>query len=158
MTSTVEQRLAEAGLTLPPAPTFPPEQATPIADLIVDGNHVYLSGAGPFEGERLVYKGKLGADLDVDDGYAAARLTLLNHLRTLVDEGIDLDRLRWLKVLGMVNSAADFDRQPSVVNGYSDLLIELFGRERGLHARSAIGFVALPMNMAIEVEAICVLE
>lgn len=153
--TTIVERLAQRGLELPPAPVFPPNQQTAVPDFARDGDLLYLSGTGPFWGNELRYAGKLGADLDVEAGAAAAQLTLLNHLRALIDAGIDLERLRWLKVLGMVNSAPDFDEQPSVINGFSDLVIELFGEERGIHARSAIGFVALPMQMAVEIEAVC---
>ncbi|HWK27113.1 MAG TPA: RidA family protein [Solirubrobacter sp.] len=152
-TSHVERRLAELGLELPPEPVLPPEQRTAVPDFTTDGPLLYLSGTGPFWGAEVRYAGKLGADLGVEDGCAAAQLTLLNHLSALRTAGVDLDRLRWLKVFGMVNCTPGFDRQPTVVNGYSDLLIELYGR-RGVHARSAVGFVALPMQMAVEIEAV----
>lgn len=156
--SRVEERLAALGLELPPPYDLPPGQRPSAARLVRDGDHVYLSGNGPLWGGEVVYRGKLGADLTREQGYEAARLTALNQLRSLVDEGVDLDRLRWLKVLGMVNSAPDFTDQPAVVNGFSDLVLELFGPERGMHARSAVGMASLPMGIAVEIEALCRLE
>jgi enamine deaminase RidA (YjgF/YER057c/UK114 family) len=153
--SHVENRLSELGLTLPPPIDLPADRRPAIAFLRRDGDMLYLSGNGPFQGRRLVYAGKLGNDVSVDQGYDAARLTALNHVRTLVDAGIDLDRVSWIRALGMVNSAPGFTEQPAVVNGYSELIVELFGEERGLHARSAVGLAALPWNMAVEVEATC---
>ena len=155
MASQVEMRLVELGLELPPPLELPARQVSPAPRMVLDGDHAYLSGNGPLWGSRLVYAGKVGAELSTEDGYQAARLTALNQLRSLLDAGLDLDRLRWIKVLGMVNSAPDFHEQPAVINGFSDLVIDLFGEERGTHARSAIGVAALPMGMAVEVEALC---
>jgi enamine deaminase RidA (YjgF/YER057c/UK114 family) len=151
----VEERLAELGLGLPQPIELPPGQRPTIRPLAADGDQLYLSGIGPFQGRRLLYAGKVGAELTLEQGRDAARVTALNHLRVLVDAGIDLDRLRWVKVLGMVNSAPTFTEHPAVVNGYSELVLDLFGEERGLHARSAVGMASLPWNMAVEVEAIC---
>jgi enamine deaminase RidA (YjgF/YER057c/UK114 family) len=119
------------------------------------GTVLYLSGNGPFRGSELVYAGKLGADLSLDEGQEAARLTALNMVRVLRDEGLDLDRVRWAKALGMVNSHPSFTEQHLVVNGFSETIVELFGEERGLHARSACGMASMPWDMAVEIEAIC---
>lgn len=154
MASHLEERLGELGIELPPAIELPAGRPA-IALVRADGDHLYLSGSGPFRGRELVYAGKLGADVTLEQGYAAARLTALNHLRTLVDAGVDVDRLHWVKALGMVNSSPAFTEQPAVVNGYSELIVELLGEERGLHARSAVGMASLPWNMAVEVEATC---
>jgi enamine deaminase RidA (YjgF/YER057c/UK114 family) len=123
--------------------------------MLTDGDMLYLSGAGPFRGAELVYAGKVGAELTLDEGYQAARLAALNLVRVLVDEGVDLDRVMWLKALGMVNSAPTFTELAAVVNGFSDVIAELFGEERGLPARSACGPASMPWNMAVEVEAVC---
>lgn len=154
----VRARLAALGLELPPPLELPPGQVSPAPRLLRDGDHLYLSGNGPLWGGEVRFAGKLGADLTVEQGYEAARLTALNHVRTLVDEGIDLDRVRWLKALGMVNSAPDFVRQPAVVNGFSDLVLELWGPDRGAHSRSAVGMASLPMGIAVEIEALCRLD
>ena len=122
------------------------------------GTTVYLSGNGPFRGSELVYAGKVGADLTLDEARDAARLTALNMVNVLLEEGLDLDRIRWVKALGMVNSDPSFTDQHVVVNGFSETIVELFGEERGLHARSACGMASMPWNMAVEIEAICELE
>ena len=155
MPSQVEARLAELGLELPPP--LPPPRSRMRRAAHAD-NLVYLSGNGPFRGDKLVYAGKVGADLTLEDAFEAARLTALNMVRVLLDEGFDLDRLRWLKALGMVNSDPSFTEQHMVVNGFSETIIDLFGEERGLHARSACGMASMPWNMAVEIEAICRLE
>jgi len=122
------------------------------------GSVVYLSGNGPFRGSELVYAGKVGADLTLEEGRAAAALTALNMVRVLVEAGFDLDAIRWVKALGMVNSDPSFIDQAAVVNGFSETIVDLFGEERGLHARSACGMASMPWNMAVEVEAICELD
>jgi len=122
------------------------------------GNALYLSGNGPFRGTELVYEGKVGADLTLEQARDAAQLTALNMIRVLRDEGFDLDRVRWVKALGMVNSDPSFTEQHVVVNGFSETIVEVFGEERGLHARSACGMASMPWNMAVEIEAICELE
>jgi enamine deaminase RidA (YjgF/YER057c/UK114 family) len=155
MPSQVEARLAELGLELPPPLPAPRSRMRRIARA---GNVVYLSGNGPFRGAELVYAGKVGADLTLDEARDAARLTALNMVNVLVDEGYDLDRLRWVKALGMVNSDPSFTDQHVVVNGFSETIVEIFGEERGLHARSACGMVSMPWNMAVEIEAICELD
>lgn len=147
----VEQRLAELGIELHitelPA-GIPIERAVRVGDLL------YLSGTGPTtaNGDRIV--GKVGAELSVEEGYEAARRTAINHLAVLKSELGDLNRVvKVVKVLGMVNAEPSFSEHPKVINGYSDLLIEVFG-ERGKHARSAVGVGSLPWNIACEVEMI----
>jgi enamine deaminase RidA (YjgF/YER057c/UK114 family) len=98
--------------------------------------------------------GKVGADLTVDEGYRAARLVALSILASLKRELGDLERVAaWLRVFGMVNSAPGFNQQPLVINGFSDLILELYGPERGLHARSAVGMAELPFGIPVEIEA-----
>ena len=146
---TAEQRVRELGLELPPAPTPVGSYVT----CVQSGNLLFTAGHGPSGPDGLV-KGKLGADLDVEQGAAAARLTGLNLLATLRAELGSLDRVtRIVKVLGMVNCTPDFGKQPLVINGCSDLLVEVFG-DAGRHARSAVGMGSLPMGMAVEVELV----
>ena len=115
---------------------------------------VFLSGHGPFEDGRLI-TGKVGADLTVDEAAYAARVTGLNLLATLKSELDELENVTSvLKLLGMVNVAPGFDQLPAVINGCSDLLIEVFGEKVGRHARSAVGMAELPFGMAVEIEAV----
>ena len=154
----VEERLRAAGIKLPRPVDSKADVAGVRPNILLArrvGNVVYLSGTGPFRDGEVAYRGKLGADLTVDDGYAAARLTGINLLANLAREIGDLERVvQWVKVLGMVNSAPDFDQQPAVINGFSDLIVEIFGEERGMHARSAVGMAALPLGIPVEIEAI----
>jgi enamine deaminase RidA (YjgF/YER057c/UK114 family) len=149
----VEERLKELGLELPPA-------ATPVANYVPAvraGNLVFLSGHGPVGKDRLI-AGKLGAGLTVEEGYQAARLVALGLLGSLKSLIGDLDRVRRIvKLLGMVNCDPAFMEHPRVVDGASDLLVEVFG-EKGRHARSAVGMNALPFNIAVEIEMIVELE
>ena len=145
-----EAKLAELGITLPPAPK-------PVATYIPavrSGNLLFLSGTGPFKDGAIVYAGKLGKDLTVEQGYEAARLTLLNALAVIRQELGTLDRVtRVVRLTGHVASAEGFTQQPAVINGASDLLVQIFG-EAGRHARLALGAAELPLNMAIELELI----
>jgi enamine deaminase RidA (YjgF/YER057c/UK114 family) len=146
----VEEKIAELGLQLP---TPPPPVANYVRAVTV-GNLVFLSGHGPSRDGKLVYVGKVGADLDVKTGYDAAQLVMLNCLSSLKEEIGELDRVkRVVKLLGMVNAAPDFGEQPEVINGASDLLTQLFG-DRGRHARSAVGMSSLPRGIAVEIEMI----
>ena len=146
----VESKLAAMGLELP----TPPPPVANYVRAVRTGNLVFVSGHGPSRDGKLVYQGKLGADLDVETGYQAARLVMLNCLSSLKEAIGDLDRVtRIVKLLGMVNSAPDFGQQPEVINGASDLLTELYG-ERGRHARSAVGMAALPRGIAVEIEMV----
>jgi enamine deaminase RidA (YjgF/YER057c/UK114 family) len=143
--------MARLGLSLP-APRPPVANFQPA---VVEGQVVYLSGQGPVGPEGIVFRGKLGADMSIEEGYAAARLTTLNLLTALESAAGSLMRVRKvIKVLGMVNAAPDFIAHPLVINGCSDLLIEVFGPEVGAHARSAIGMGSLPGQIAVEIEMI----
>jgi enamine deaminase RidA (YjgF/YER057c/UK114 family) len=142
----IDARLAELGIELPPP-------VRPIATYVrhvQTGNLLFISGTGP---TNTAPSGKLGADLTTEQGYAVAREVGLQILATVKDALGSLDRVtRVVKVLGMVNSAPDFGDQPKVINGCSDLLVEVFG-DAGMHTRSAVGFVALPNQIAVEIEA-----
>jgi enamine deaminase RidA (YjgF/YER057c/UK114 family) len=142
-------RLAELGIELPPVP--PP--AGSYTGCVVLGDLVCVGGHGPSDGDRLV-RGKVGTDLDLAAGRGAARLTGLSILATLRAELGDLDRVdRIVKVFGMVNAAPGFEQLPAVIDGCSDLLLEVFG-ERGVHARSAVGVAELPFGIPVEIELI----
>lgn len=144
------QRLAALGIELPPPPP-------PIANFVThvrEGNVLYLSGQGPRELDGHLHSGKVGGDVGVDRAYQHARLTGINLLAVMHGALGDLSRVkRVVKLLGMVNAVPDFEDHPSVINGCSDLFIEVFG-EAGQHARSAVGFGSLPGNITVEIEAI----
>jgi enamine deaminase RidA (YjgF/YER057c/UK114 family) len=147
----IEQRLEELGVELPP-----PFRPVANFELVVRTESLlYVSGHGPTgQGGRAVYTGSVPSEVSVDDAYAAARLTMLNCLRTLQDELGTLDRVRQVvKLLGMVRSDPGFGDQPKVINGASDLLVDLFG-DRGRHARSAVGRAGLPFGIPVEIEMI----
>ena len=150
-----EQRVAELGLDLSKVPV-------PIANYVPSvrtGNLVFLSGQGPSKPEGGMVTGKLGRDISIEEGYAAARLVAIGLLSALRAEIGSLDRVtRVVKLLGMVNGTTEFTEQPAVVNGASDLLVEVFGEERGKHARSAVGMGSLPMGISVEVELIVEVE
>ena len=150
----IEDRLAELGLTLP-KPFAPPPGVEFKFDLVtVSGGLGYVSGHLPTDGADVLRTGKVGADVTVDEGYEAARLTGLAILASLKRELSELDRVaRWVKALGLVNCAPGFSKTPAVVNGFSDLVLEIWG-EAGRHARSAIGAAELPFDVPVEVEAI----
>ncbi len=145
----IPERLTELAIVLPPA--FPP--AGNYLACVVDEGLVYVGGHGPIDGDHLV-RGKVGGDLSLAEGRAAARLTALSILATLQDELGDLDRIeRIVKVFGMVNVAPGFNQTPAVVDGCSDLLVEVFG-DAGRHTRSAVGLAELPFDIAVEIELI----
>lgn len=150
----IDARLQELGITLPPVP---PPVATYV-NAVTTGNLVFLAGKGPNLPEGGYITGKVGRDLTIEEGYAAARLTGIVQLAALKAEIGDLDRVvRIVKVLGMVNATDDFTNHPEVINGFSDLMVEVFG-EKGKHARSAVGMVSLPRNIAVEIEMIVEIE
>jgi enamine deaminase RidA (YjgF/YER057c/UK114 family) len=121
---------------------------------VTTGNLVFLAGYGPFRPDGTFITGKVGRDLSIEEGYEAARVTIIGSLAALQTEIGDLDRVtRIVKLFGMVNCTEDFDRQPQVINGASDLLVEVFG-EKGRHARSAVGMQMLPFNIAVEIEMV----
>jgi len=146
-----EARLKELGIALPPVPA-------PIGNYIAGvkaGNLLFMSGIGPRRSDGGSITGKLGAELNIDEGYAAARVVGLNMLANIRSVIGSLDQVeRVVKVLGMVNAAPHFDQMPRVINGFSDLFVEIFGAERGRGARSAVGMVALPNQIAVEVEMV----
>jgi len=150
----VESKLEALGLTLP---TPPPPVANYVRCVTV-GNLVYVSGHGPTRDGEYLFQGKVGVERTIEEGYQAAQLTMLNCLSSLKQEIGDLDRVsRIVKLLGMVNCTEDFGHQPEVINGGSDLLVQLYG-ERGKHARSAVGMQSLPRGMTVEIEMIVELE
>jgi enamine deaminase RidA (YjgF/YER057c/UK114 family) len=146
-----EQRIGELKLELPPAPK-------PVAvykPLVVVGNMIYVSGHGPLKSDKSLITGRVGGDLDLAAGKAAARQVGLAILATLRSELGSLDRVkRLIKALGMVNSTPDFKDHPAVINGCSELFADVFGNEFGIAARSAVGMGSLPGNIAVEIEAI----
>ena len=149
-----EAQLARAGITLP-APSQP---VANYVNAVRSGNLIFLAGKGPRKPDGTNITGKVGRDLTVEEGYAAARLVGINQLAALKAEIGDLRRVRRVvKVLGLVNCDSKFTEQPKVINGFSDLMVEVFG-EAGKHARSAIGANALPGNIAVEVELIVEIE
>ena len=149
-----EARIKELGITVPPP-------AKPIGNYVPGvrvGNFLFLSGHGPEREGRPTARGKLGRDLSVEDGYKVARevgINLLGSARSLLGS---LDKVkRVVKVLGMVNSVDGFGAQPKVINGFSDLMVEVFG-DNGRHARSAVGMAELPMGIPVEIEMILEVE
>ena len=150
----VSDRLAELGLSLPAVFSAPPGVEFRFDLVRVSGGHAYISGHGPLDGSEVLVRGKVGADVTPEQGYEAARLTALSVLASLERELGDLDRVTgWVKLLGLVNCAPGFSATPGVVNGFSDLVLELWG-DAGRHARSAIGVAELPFDIPVEVEAI----
>ncbi len=147
---TPEQRLHELGHVLPPAP----KSVANYVGSVQTGNLLFLSGKGPDLAGGRQWRGKLGAELTTEEGYTAARDTMLNLLAVVHEDIGALSRIRRIvKVLGMVNSVPDFTDQPKVINGASDLLVEIFG-DRGRHARSAVGMASLPGGIPVEIEMI----
>jgi len=152
----IEARLEKLGLTLPPPIVPPPGVRLPFAFVRVRGKRAFIAGHGPqsADGSLAQPRGKLGGEISVEQGYRAARLTALAMLGSLKRELGDLDRVQaWLRVFGMVNSAPTFNQQPAVINGFSDLIVELYGPDAGQHARSAVGMAALPFDIPVEIEA-----
>jgi enamine deaminase RidA (YjgF/YER057c/UK114 family) len=152
----IEAKLAEMGLTLPEPMREPQGMRLPFAQVRVRGNRAYISGHGPLnaDGSLAQPRGKVGAEVPLEQGYQAARLVALAILSSLKRELGDLDRVTaWLRVFGMVNSAPGFNQQPTVINGFSDLILELYGPETGQHARSAVGMAGLPVDIPVEIEA-----
>ncbi len=150
----VADKLAALELELPAPPGAPPGVVLPFKWVRVSGPYAYASGHGPLDGTDVLVRGKVGADVSPERGYEAARLTALSMLASLERELGDLDRVTgWVKLLGLVNCAPGFSATPGVINGFTDLVIELWG-DAGRHARSAIGAAELPFEMSVEVEAI----
>jgi|TARA_R110001606_G_scaffold67067_4_gene153922 enamine deaminase RidA (YjgF/YER057c/UK114 family) len=145
-----EEKLKELGITLM-------EASAPVANYVNavrSGNLIFLSGKGPLQSNGENIEGKVGTDLTIEEGYEAARITGINQLSVLKSELGNLNKVvRVVKVLGMVNAGPDFPDHPKVINGYSDLMVAVFG-ERGKHARAAVGMGSLPGNIAVEIEMI----
>ena len=154
--SEIEAKLEALGLALPAPIKVPAGVVLPFSFVRVHGARAFVSGHIALEpdGSMAEPLGKVGADLTLEQGYHAARLTGLAILSSLKRELGDLDRVAtWLRAFGMVNGAPDFDRFPLVINGFSDLILDLYGPERGGHARSAVGMGGLPFGAAVEIEA-----
>lgn len=151
---TPEERLAQMGLTLPPVPV-------PVANYVpyrFASNLLYLSGQGPKRADGTYRAGRLGRDISIEDAYAEARLTGLQLLAVAKAALGDLSRIEAVvKLLGMVNAEPDFSDHPKVINGCSDLLVDVLG-DAGRHARSAVGMGSLPNRMAVEIEAILLVK
>ena len=152
--TTPYERLAALGLTLPP----PPTPVATYVPFVRDDNILYLSGQGPREANGTLRTGKVGAEISIEQAYEDAQLTGLNLIAIMHQALGDLSRVRRIiKLLGMVNAVPDFGSHPKVINGCSDLLVNVFG-ERGRHARSAVGFGSLPDNITVEIEAIVAVD
>ncbi|MDI3341671.1 MAG: RidA family protein [Sphaerobacter sp.] len=150
----VEARLQELGIELPPVPS----PAGNYVHAVRSGNLLFLSGKGPFNPDGSTPIGKVGRDYTTEEAYQHARSVGLTLIAVMKDALGDLDRVkRVVKVLGMVNAVPDFGEQPQVINGCSDLFVEVFG-EAGRHARSAVGMGSLPMGITVEIEAIVEVE
>lgn len=156
MSGQIASRLATRQLVLPPPVVPPPGVVLPFRFVRVIGTRAIVSGHSAQSGDGSIAGpfGKLGRELTVEQGHEAARLTALSILGSLERELGELDRIvAWGRVFGMVASAPGFDRQPAVINGFSDLILELFGPDAGAHARSAVGMAELPFGIPVEIEA-----
>jgi enamine deaminase RidA (YjgF/YER057c/UK114 family) len=154
--SLIAAKLEALKLVLPKAIQPPPGVVLPFRAVCVRGERAYVSGHGPLNSDGTLAPpfGKVGRDLSVEQGYRAARLTALAMLGSIERELGDLDRVRgWSRVFGMVNSAVGFNQQPRVMNGFSELILELYGPDRGAHSRSAVGMAELPFDLPVEIEA-----
>ena len=152
----IEEKLEEMGLVLPGPPRIPEGVRLPFAWARVRGDRAYVSGHGPLgaDGSLSGPFGKVGAEVTPEEGYGAARMTALSVLSSLKRELGDLDRVSaWLVVHGLVNAAPGFGGTAGVINGFSDLILELYGPEAGMHARTAPGVASLPLNQAVFVAA-----
>ena len=149
--TTIERRLEELGITLP----IPAKPVANYVPWVRTGNLVFVAGQGSLQDGKYLYLGQLGLNLSIVEGAAAARLCAINILAQLREAcGGDLDRVHQIvKLVGFVNCTADFVDHPKVINGASDLMVDVFG-DRGRHARSAVGAPSLPLNFSVEIEAI----
>lgn len=149
--TSAEEQFAKLGLSLPPAPA-PLGVYKPF---LIDGRYLYVSGHGPVQNDKSLIIGRIGRDMDIEQGKLAARqvgLTILSTIRTHVG---GLDRVkRVIKILGMVNCTPEFERHPYVINGCSELFAAIWGEENGIGVRSAVGFGSLPDNIPVEIEAV----
>ena len=150
-----EEIIYQLKIELPP----PPAPAGVYKPMVMADNLAYLSGHGPLRSDGSMFVGRVGADVDLEEGYRAARQTGLALLSTLRHELGSLDRVtRVVKLLGLVNSSPDFHQHPAVINGCSELFVQVFGPDAGVGARSALGVAALPGNITVEIEAIVEVE
>lgn len=154
LAQTPEERLAAMGVSLPAAPS----PAANYVNCVRAGNLLFLAGKGPNTPDGTYITGKLGEDLTIEQGYEAARLVAINQIAVLKQELGNLGRVkRIIKVLGMVNASPDFTDHPKVTNGFSDMMVAVFG-EKGKHARSSVGMCSLPFNIAVEIELVVEVE
>lgn len=154
--SRIEAKLHDLGLYLPAPIKLPPNVKLKFPFVRIHGNRALISGHGALnpDGSLAQPLGKVGTDLTPEQGYQAAKLTGLAILASLKAELGDLDRITsWLRAFGMVNQGGDFNNFPYVINGFTDLILDLYGPERGSHARSAVGMAGLPFGLAVEIEA-----
>ncbi|RYG06467.1 MAG: RidA family protein [Chitinophagaceae bacterium] len=154
-TMTADQRFAELGLELPPAPS-PLGVYKPY---LIDGKYLYLSGHGPVQMDKSLIIGRIGQDMDREEGKLAARqvgLTMLSTIKTNVGSFDKIKRV--IKILGMVNCTSDFLTHPYIINGCSELFAAIWGEENGIGVRSAVGFGSLPDNIPVEIEAMFELQ
>ena len=152
----IESKLESLGLTLPAPLVLPPGATLPFPWVRVYGDRAFVSGHAPQNPDGTLAEplGKVGAEVTIEQGYQAARLTALAVLGSLQRALGDLDRVTaWLRIFGMVNGAPGFRRQPQVINGFTELIVELYGPERGRHARSAVSLAELPFGIPVEIEA-----
>lgn len=152
----IERKLEAMGLVLPAAMQTPTEVKLPFVQVRVRGSRATIAGHGPLKANGTLFEplGKVGAEVSLEQGYQAARATALAILASLKRELGDLDRVTaWLRGFGMVNAAPGFTQTPAVINGFSDLILDLYGPEAGSHSRSAIGVAELPFSIPVEIEA-----
>ncbi len=153
MSGRIEQKLRELGIELPPVPAVPPNMNFVMG--VRTGNQLFVVGGPLLADGKLAYRGKVPTELSLEVAYQAARLTALNLLATMQQQLGSLDRvLKIVKLTGFVNGTDDFEQQPAVINGASDLLIQVFGPEIGKHTRSAIGVNGLAGRMPVEIELV----
>jgi len=151
-----EERIEELNLVLPETVKVPAGLRIPFVWVRTQGNRAFVSGHIALNPDGSIYevRGKVGGEVSIEEGYQAARLTGLAMLSSLREELGSLDRVTaWLRVFGMVNVAPGFVQIPAVINGFTDLILEVFGEERGAHSRSAVGVAELPFGAPVEIEA-----
>lgn len=150
-TVTADEAFTQTGLSLPPAP----KPLGVYKPCLIDGKYLYVSGHGPVQADKSLIIGRIGADMDMEQGKLAARQVGLAILATIKEKLGSLDRVtRVIKVLGMVNCTPDFERHPYIINGCSELFAQVWGEENGIGVRSAVGFGSLPDNIPVEIEAL----
>jgi len=157
----IERKLDDMGLVLPEPVKVPADMELPFAFVRVYDGMAYLSGHAPQNDDGSIADpfGKVGEEVTVEQGYEAAKKVALGMLGSLKRELGDLDRVAaWIRVFGMVNCGTDFDQHPVVINGFSDLILELYGEKRGIHSRSAVGMSSLPFNIPVEIEAVVAID